>query len=94
MCHQSVGLVQSVIEKAGIPTVSITLLPEVTRRVRPPRALVVDRPLGYPLGEPDNAMLQKEIIKAAIQLFQQPVSEPIMVGFQGVSATRNLSASS
>jgi hypothetical protein len=27
MCHQSAGLIQSIIEKAGIPTVSITLLP-------------------------------------------------------------------
>ena len=77
MCHQSVGLVQSIIEKRGIPTVSITLLAEVTRRVRPPRALAVDRPLGYPLGEPGNAMLQKEIIKAALHLLHQPVSEPL-----------------
>jgi len=59
MCHQSVGLVQSVIEKSGIPTVSITLLREVTARVKPPRALVVDRPLGYPLGEPGNARCRK-----------------------------------
>ena len=85
MCHQSVGLAQSVIEKAGTPTISITLLPEVTRRVRPPRALVVDRPLGYPIGEPDNAMLQKEIIKAALELLQQPVSEPLIVEFRDVS---------
>ena len=58
MCHQSVGLVQSIIEKSGISTVSITLLPEITERVRPPRTLSVDRPLGYPLGEPDNPALR------------------------------------
>lgn len=85
MCHQSVGLVQSIIEKAGIPTVSITLLSEVTRRVKPPRALAVDRPLGYPLGEPGNAVLQKEIIKSALKLLQEPVSEPLIVTFQKVS---------
>jgi len=85
MCHQSVGLIQSIIEKRGIPTVSITLLAEVTRRVRPPRALAVDRPLGFPLGEPGNAMLQKEIIKAALQLLRQPVSEPLIVEFREVS---------
>ena len=49
MCHQSVGLIQSIIEKAGIPTASITLLREVTERVDPPRTLFVDLPLGYPL---------------------------------------------
>jgi D-proline reductase (dithiol) PrdB len=85
MCHQSVGLVQSVIEKAGIPTVSITLLREVTQRVRPPRALAVDRPLGYPLGEPCNAVLQKAIIQSALKLVQQPVSEPLIIEFQQVS---------
>ncbi len=82
MCHQSVGLVQSVIEKSGIPTVSITLLREVTERVRPPRALAVDRPLGYPLGEPGNAPLQKRIILAALGLLAQPFSEPLIVEFQ------------
>ena len=84
MCHQSVGLLQSVIEKAGIPTVSITLLPEVTHRVQPPRALAVDRPLGYPLAEPCNAALQKDVIKAALQLLREAVSEPIIVEFREV----------
>ncbi|HEY3129776.1 MAG TPA: hypothetical protein VGL91_09980 [Acidobacteriota bacterium] len=79
MCHQSVGLVQSIIEKSGIPTVSITLLREVTERVRPPRTLAVDRPLGYPLGEPGNAAVQKRIIKAALQLLPQSVREPLIV---------------
>jgi hypothetical protein len=82
MCHQSVGLVQSVIEKSGIPTVSITLLREVTERVRPPRALAVDRPLGYPLGEPGNAPLQKRIILAALRLLEKPASEPLIVEYQ------------
>src|ERR1035441_9747399 len=32
MCHQSVGLIQSIIEKAGIPTVSVTLLSKASSR--------------------------------------------------------------
>jgi hypothetical protein len=79
MCHQSVGLVQSVIEKGGIPTVSITLVVEITRRVAPPRSLVVDRPLGYPLGEPNNPDLQKSIMRKAFKLLEQPVLEPLIV---------------
>jgi D-proline reductase (dithiol) PrdB len=75
MCHQSVGLVQSVIERAGIPTVSITLLREVTERVRPPRALFVDRPLGFPLGEPHNGLLQKAITMSALALLSEPVED-------------------
>ena len=68
MCHQSVGLIQSVIEKSGIPTVSITLLREITARVAPPRALIVDWPLGFPFGEPKNASIQTDIIMAALRM--------------------------
>lgn len=81
MCHQSVGLVQSAIEKAGIATVSITLLADITERVAPPRALAVDRPLGYPLGQPNNSDLQKRIMREAFALLDQPVSAPLIVGF-------------
>ena len=73
MCHQSVGLIQSIIEKAGIPTASITLLREVTERVDPPRTLFVDGPLGYPLGAPNDASLQMVIIRAMLALLKERV---------------------
>jgi hypothetical protein len=78
MCHQSVGLIQSVIEKSGIPTVSITMLREVTERVAPPRALFVDFPLGYPLGAPNDAQLQRRIILAALSLLSKEVPPAIL----------------
>ena len=81
MCHQSVGLIQSVIEKGGIPTVSVTLLRNVTERVAPPRALFVDRPLGYPLGEAHNAALQKHIIVSALDTLSIAVREPLLREF-------------
>lgn len=81
MCHQSVGLVQSVIEKSGIPTVSITLLREVTERVQPPRALVVDRPLGYPLGAPHDDILQRQIVMAALELVLRSIHEPLIMDY-------------
>jgi hypothetical protein len=78
MCHQSVGLIQSVIEKSGIPTVSITLLREITERVRPPRALLVDRPLGFPLGEPHNVTLQRAITMSALTMMSEPVDDLLL----------------
>ena len=81
-CHQAAGLLQSIIEKAGIPTVSISLLMEVTRHVEPPRVLVVDRPLGFPLGEPNNPELQKRIMLEALALLSRVVSEPLTVEFE------------
>ncbi len=81
MCHQSVGLIQSLTEKQGIPTVSISLLKEVTRRSEPPRVLFVDRPLGYPLGEAENPGLQTKIIMAALGLLCEN-RLPILTAFQ------------
>ena len=81
MCHQSVGLIQRAIEYAGITTVSISLLREITEKIQPPRALYVPFPLGYPLGEPNNADLQTRVIQAAFALLPRndtPVLETFM----------------
>ena len=68
MCNQSVGLIQRAVEYAGISTVSISLLREITEKIRPPRALLVPFPLGYPLGEPNNPELQTRVMRAAFAL--------------------------
>ena len=68
MCNQSVGLIQRAIEYAGITTVSLSLLREITEKIRPPRALFVPFPLGYPLGEPDDPPLQLRVMRVAFAL--------------------------
>jgi hypothetical protein len=44
------------------------MLPEVTAKVMPPRALSVPWPLGFPLGEPGNAALQRQVLMALLAL--------------------------
>jgi len=66
MCHQAVGLIQAEMERRGIRTASITMLPEVTAAVGPPRALSVPYPLGYPLGAPGDPELQRRILRALL----------------------------
>ncbi len=68
MCHQTVGLVQGKIEEKGIVTAGITLLEKITRKISPPRALAVPFPLGYPLGEPNDRDLQREVLRALLSL--------------------------
>jgi hypothetical protein len=60
--------VQAELERRGIVTASITMLPEITARVRAPRALAVPYPLGYPLGLPDDAELQRGVLLALLRL--------------------------
>ena len=42
------------------------MLPEITERVRPPRALSVPYPLGYPLGGANEPALQRRVLRALL----------------------------
>jgi hypothetical protein len=82
MCVQTVGLVQAAIERAGITTVSISLLREVTEVIKPPRSLFVPLPMGYPLGAPNDRELQHLVIAAALALLERndvPVLEELRI---------------
>jgi len=57
-----VGLVQRVVEAAGIPTVSITQARAISERLRPPRALFLRWPFGHALGEPENVSQQRRVL--------------------------------
>jgi hypothetical protein len=76
MCNQAVCLVAAELERQGISTVALQLLRQVTERVRPPRALVVPFPHGYPLGRPDDPSQQQAVIEAALQLLERPEAVP------------------
>jgi hypothetical protein len=81
MCNQTVGLVQGALEAAGIATVSLTLLPEVTRKVRPPRALSMPFSFGYPLGQPFDRVLHRKIVLDALALLAR-TSVPVLEDFR------------
>jgi hypothetical protein len=76
MCNQAVGLVAAELERRGIATVAIQILRFVAERVRPPRALAVPFPHGYPLGAPGDAELQHAVIEAALRLLEDPALAP------------------
>ena len=59
---------QAELERRGIATASITMLPDITRAVRPPRALAVPWKLGYPLGAPSDADLQTRVVRRLLAL--------------------------
>ncbi len=62
------GLIQRAIEASGIPTVSVSVLRDVTAKLRPPRAVLVRWPFGHPLGEPFNRAQQMTVIHDALAL--------------------------
>jgi hypothetical protein len=62
-----VGLVQHAIEAGGISTIGITLLKEVTKKVRPPRSLYLRYPFGHPLGEAFRVAQHRAILLEALR---------------------------
>jgi len=78
-----VGVIQRQIERAGVSTVSISLVKEFTQQVRPPRALWVPFPFGRPFGAPEQPAIQRRVILAALELLQReagPVLEEFALG--------------
>jgi hypothetical protein len=67
MCHQSVGLFQGAIEQRGIPTISITVRPEITVHANVSRFCYVRFPTGNPVGEPHRPDQQRRILTAVLE---------------------------
>lgn len=76
MCNQAVGLVAAELERQGIATVVIQLLRYVAERVRPPRALVVPFPHGYPLDSPGDSDRQHRVIEAMLRMLEDSSLTP------------------
>jgi hypothetical protein len=63
-----VGLAQRVIEASGIPTVALSMIPNLTRSVGVPRLAGISYPFGRPLGRPHDADGQRAVLRAMLEL--------------------------
>lgn len=89
MCNQAVCLMAAELERRGIATVAIQLLREVAERLRPPRALYVPFPHGYPLDTPDEPVRQHAVLEAALRMLEdQDLRPPALLDFQAATLER------
>lgn len=72
------GLIQYGVERAGIPTISITHLVELTRKVRVPRALHLQFPLGRSFGRAGDQVTQRLILLDALH-YLRAMEKPEMI---------------
>lgn len=56
------------IEAAGIPTVTVTNMPEVAQKRHAPRIVGVEFPFARPFGMPDDRAMQRAVLEAALRL--------------------------
>ena len=61
-----------VFEEAGLATVSLVSVIQVAEKMRPPRALYGEFPLGRPLGKPGDAEFQHDVLRRAFALLDKP----------------------
>ncbi len=88
MCNQTVGLVAAELERAGITTVALQLLRSVAEKVRPPRALWVPFPHGYPLDAPGEPERQRRVLEAALELATRPGPGPLLEDYEPATEAR------
>jgi hypothetical protein len=73
-----VSTLAHVFEAAGLATIVLSSIRNVTERIHPPRALHCEFPLGRPLGKPGDAEFQHDVLARAFALLNE-VSGPVLV---------------
>ncbi|MBI3089749.1 MAG: hypothetical protein HYY96_03705 [Candidatus Tectomicrobia bacterium] len=69
------GLVARVVEAAGIPTLYLGLARDIAMKVKPPRTVFLDYPLGNTAGRPNDPANQRAVLRAFLATLSR-FSEP------------------
>jgi D-proline reductase (dithiol) PrdB len=79
-----VGLAARVIEEAGIPTVTLSMIPAFQGAVGAPRVAAVSHPFGRPYGDVGDAERQRAVLRAALRALEtaQTPGEVVHLPFQ------------
>jgi len=57
-----------VLEASGIPTVTLSMIPDLTRAVGVPRLAGISYPMSRPLGRPHDADGQRDVLRATLEV--------------------------
>lgn len=69
------GLVQRIIEEAGISTICVNMVPDYSRAYGFPRVAALEYPFSLTLGRPGDREGQLQVIRAALQALLE-IREP------------------
>ena len=65
------GLLQREIEAAGLTTITLSSLPDLTASVSVPRLAAIEHPLGRPFGQPGDREGQMAVLRATLQALEE-----------------------
>jgi hypothetical protein len=89
-----VGLVQREIESAGLSTITLSSIPDLTAALGVPRLAAIEYPLGYLFGQPGDAEGQTAVLRATLHALVE-ATRPGSVShlpFEWPASARRLSA--
>ena len=58
-------------EKAGLSTVTVTMMPYWAEKMGTPRTLAVEVPFGHAFGTPGDRDMQMSVVRAALALLEE-----------------------
>lgn len=85
LCHQTLGIIARGVEASGIPTITISVDPKITDKVRPPRTAYYNGDLGAVAGKPNWREYQLRILDETLrwmETFDQPGSRKLAVDLE------------
>ena len=92
LCHQTLGIVARALEDNGIPTITISVDPNITDKTRPPRTAYYNGEFGSVAGKPNWPEYQLRILDETLrwmETFDQPGSRKLAVDLEShVEAAR------
>ncbi len=92
LCHQTLGIIARGIEQAGIPTMMLSVAPQISDKVRPPRTAYYTGEFGSVAGNPNWREHQLRILDEALrwtETFDQPGTRKLAVELESqVEAAR------
>jgi D-proline reductase (dithiol) PrdB len=92
LCHQTLAIIARAVENTGIPTMMLSVIPDISDRVRAPRTAYYNGELGAVAGKPNFPQYQMRILDEALrwtETFDQPGSKKLVVDLESqVEAAR------
>ncbi len=65
------GLAQREVERAGITTISLSMIPDLTASVSVPRLAAIEHPFGQTMGKPGDRERQRAVLLAMLESLEE-----------------------
>lgn len=65
------GLAQREVERAGIATIALSSIPDLTSAVSIPRLAAIEHPFGQTMGRPGDRDTQRAVLSAALEAMEE-----------------------